>query len=203
MLGSITPLGERGRGNRWWLTAASYTAASALGGLLVGSAAGLLGATLRLGGLTLAPAAALLVISSAALLGLLADAGLFGLRLPTLRRQVDDRWIGRYRGWVVGAGFGFQLGLGVVTIITASATWAALAAAAASQSVLGGALVGLAFGGLRAVPLLVAGRTATPDAVRRLHLRVAALARPADRLIRSSQAGVAAAALLLALPALA
>ena len=203
MLGSITPLGEQGRGNRWWLTAASYTAASAVGGLLVGSAAGVLGATLRLGGLALAPAAALLVISSAALLGLLADAGLLGLRLPTLRRQVDERWIGRYRGWVVGAGFGFQLGLGVATIITASATWAALAAAAASQSVLTGALVGLVFGGLRAVPLLVAGRTATPDAVRRLHLRVAALARPADRLIRSSQAGVAAVALVLALPALA
>ena len=203
MLGSITPLGEQGRGNRWWLTAASYAAASALGGLLVGSAAGALGATLRLGGLALAPASALLVIAGAALLGLLADAGLFGLRLPTLRRQVDERWIGRYRGWVVGAGFGFQLGLGVVTIITASATWAALAAAVVSQSVPGGALVGLAFGGLRAVPLLLAGRTATPDAVRRLHLRVAALARPADRLIRSSQAAVAAVALLLALPALA
>ena len=196
MLGSITPLGERGRGNRWWLTAASYTVASALGGLLVG-------AVLRAAGLELAPAVALLVISGAALAGLVADAGLLGMRLPTLRRQVDERWIGRYRGWVVGAGFGFQLGLGVATIITASATWAALTAAAASQSVPGGALVGLVFGGVRAVPLLVAGRTSTPDAVRRLHLRVAALSRPVDRVIRSSQAGVAALALLLALPALA
>ncbi len=203
MLGSITPLGERGRGNRWWLTAASYTVASALGGLLVGAAAGLVGAVLRAAGLELAPAVALLVISGAALAGLVADAGLLGMRLPTLRRQVDERWIGRYRGWVVGAGFGFQLGLGVATIITASATWAALTAAAASQSVPGGALVGLVFGGVRAVPLLVAGRTSTPDAVRRLHLRVAALSRPADRVIRSSQAGVATLALLLALPALA
>lgn len=203
MLGSITPLGEQGRGNRWWLTAASYAAASALGGLLVGAVAGLLGAALRLGGLALAPAAALLVLAVAALLGLAADAGLLGLRLPTLRRQVDERWIGRYRGWVVGAGFGFQLGLGVATIVTASATWAALAAAAASQSVAGGAVVGLVFGGVRAVPVLAAGRTSTPDAVRRLHLRVAALARPADRAVRSFQAAVAAMALLLALPALA
>jgi len=203
MLGSITPLGEQGRGNRWWLTAASYSMASALGGVLVGSAAGLVGATLGLVGLHLAPPAALLVIAAAALLGLMADAGLLGLRLPTLRRQVDERWIGRYRGWVVGAGFGFQLGLGVATIITASATWAALAAAVASQSVPGGALVGLVFGAGRAVPLLLAGRTSTPDAVRRLHLRVAALSRPADRMVRSAQGGVAALALLLALPALA
>ena len=203
MLGSITPLGERGRGNRWWLTAASYTAASALGGLLVGSVAGLLGATVRVAGLALDPAAALVAISTAALLGLVADAGLLGLRLPTLRRQVDERWIGRYRGWVVGVGFGFQLGLGVATIITASATWAALAAAAASQSVPGGAVVGLVFGGVRAVPLLASGRTSTPDAVRRLHLRVAGLAQPADRVVRSSQAGVAVLALLLAVPSLA
>ena len=203
MLGSITPLGEQGRGNRWWLTAASYTAASAVGGLLVGAVAGLFGAMLRLGGLDLAPAAALLVVAAAALLGLVADAGLLGLRLPTLRRQVDERWIGRYRGWVVGAGFGFQLGLGVATIVTASATWAALAAAAASQSVAGGAVVGLVFGGVRAVPVLLAGRISTPDAVRRLHLRVAALSRPADRVVRSFQAAVAALALLLALPALA
>lgn len=203
MLGSITPLGERGRGSRWWLTAASYTVACALGGLLVGSAMGLLGAALRAVGLALPSSLALLVIAAAALLGLAADARLVGLRLPTLRRQVDERWIGRYRGWVVGAGFGFQLGLGVVTIVTASATWAALAAALASQSLVGGAVVGLVFGGVRALPLLLAGRTTTPEAVRRLHLQVAALSRPAELVVRSSQAGVAALALLLALPALA
>ena len=203
MLGSITPLGERGRGNRWGLTAAAYAGASTLGGLLVGSFAGLGGAALRLVGLRLDPPAALLVVAAAAVLGLVADAGLLGFGLPTLRRQVDERWIGRYRGWVVGLGFGFQLGLGVATIVTASATWAALAAAAASQSVTGGALVGLVFGAVRAAPLLAAGRTSTPDALRRLHLRLAGLSRPADRAIRSAQAGVAASALLLALPALA
>ena len=203
MLGSITPLGEQGRGSRWWLTAAAYTVASALGGLLVGTAAGLVGRTLRLLGLAFSPAVALLVVAGAALLGLAADAGLLGLHLPTLRRQVDERWIGRYRGWVVGAGFGFQLGLGVATIVPASATWAALAAALATQSIPGGAFIGLVFGLVRAVPLLLARRTSTPDAVRRLHLRVAALSHPADLAVRASQAGVAALALVLALPALA
>jgi len=201
MLGSITPLGEQGRGNRWWLTVGPYALASALGGLLVGSAAGLVGTGLRLVGLTLPPAGALLAVAVVAALGLAADAGLLGLRLPTLRRQVDEEWLGRYRGWVVGVGFGFQLGLGVATIVTASATWAALTAAAASQSLLGGALIGLVFGSVRALPLLLAARTSTPEGVRRLHLRLSAWARPADRVVRSSQAGIAALALLLVLPA--
>lgn len=202
MLGSITPLGEQGRGSRWWLTATSYVLASTLGGVVAGAGAGLVGAALRLGGLALPQPGALLGIAAAALLGLAVDAGRFGLRLPTLRRQVDERWLGRYRGWVVGVGFGFQLGLGVVTIITASATWVALAAALASQSVPGGALIGLVFGGVRAVPLLLAARTSTPAAVRRLHLRLASWAGPADRVVRSSQAGVAALALLLAVASL-
>jgi hypothetical protein len=36
---------------------------------------------------------------------------------PSLERQVDHRWLDRYRGWVIGAGFGFQLGAGVLTRI--------------------------------------------------------------------------------------
>ena len=34
------------------------------------------------------------------------------------RRQVNEDWMARYRGWAYGAGFGLQLGLGVVTIVT-------------------------------------------------------------------------------------
>jgi len=202
MLGSITPLGERGRGSRWWLTTASYVLASALGGVVVGATAGLAGAVLREGGQVLSAGGALLVIALAALAGLAIDGGCLGLRMPTLRRQVNERWIGRYRGWVVGLGFGFQLGLGVATIVTASATWACLAAAVASQSVPAGALIGLVFGAVRAAPLLLGAGTSTPQAVGRLHLRLASWARPADRLVRSCQAGVAAAAVLLAIPAL-
>ena len=38
--------------------------------------------------------------------GLWLDLGILGLRLPTTRRQVNEDWLGRYRGWVVGVGFG-------------------------------------------------------------------------------------------------
>lgn len=51
----------------------------------------------------------------AGLAGLALDLGLGALRLPGPARQVDEDWLARYRGWVYGAGFGTQLGLGVVT----------------------------------------------------------------------------------------
>ena len=35
MLSSIHPLGEAGRGQRWWLTVAAHVAGSVLGGALV------------------------------------------------------------------------------------------------------------------------------------------------------------------------
>ena len=42
---------------------------------------------------------------------------------PGPRRQVNERWLDEYRGWVYGLGFGAQLGLGVTTVITSAATY--------------------------------------------------------------------------------
>ena len=36
MLGSITPLGERGRGSRWWVTVTAYVLGSTLAGVALG-----------------------------------------------------------------------------------------------------------------------------------------------------------------------
>src|SRR2546423_1740210 len=60
MLASIHPLGERVRGNRWWLTAAAHIAASALAGALAGAGAGS-AAHLTLGRLLRGGAGAVLV----------------------------------------------------------------------------------------------------------------------------------------------
>ena len=52
--------------------------------------------------------------------GLAIAAGILDLsRLTpwTPRRQVNEDWIGRYRGWVYGAGFGAQLGLGFAVFV--------------------------------------------------------------------------------------
>ena len=154
MLTSITPLGERGRGNRWAVTTTAYAAGCLLGGSVTGLVLGAVGAVLpALPVLVLAGAACLL----AAAADLAAHAG--PVRLPGGHRQVDRAWLDRYRGWVYGAGFGVQLGLGVVTVVTSAATYAVLVLAVLTQSALGGLLVGGVFGLARAVPAVLLGRS--------------------------------------------
>src|ERR1700712_3061708 len=117
MLGSITPLGERGHARRWSATVAHYVAGSVLGGLVVGGLFGLVGAALGAVGLDLPNGVVLTVLAVLCGLGVLFDLRVGGLSLPTVHRQVNEDWLVRYRGWVIGEGFGLQLGLGVVTIV--------------------------------------------------------------------------------------
>ena len=159
MLTSITPLGERGRGNRWAVTTTAYAVGCALGGATTGLLLGGLGALLP-------PLPVLLVAGAACLLA--AGADLAPGRLTVGRRQVDERWLGRYRGWVYGVGFGYQLGLAVVTVVSSAATFAVLAVALLTQSPLAGALVGLVFGAARALPALLVRRVDSPQRLRQL-----------------------------------
>jgi hypothetical protein len=159
MLGSITPLGERSRGMSWRVTATAFAAGSALGGAAVGGLAGLAGrppAHL----LGRAPALGLLAVAAAA--ALVVDSGRTPLRRPTLRRQVDDRWLRVYRGWVYGAGFGVQLGTGLLTIVSTSAVYLTFLAAALAGGALAGSIVGLGFGLARAWTLVPATRVRGP-----------------------------------------
>jgi hypothetical protein len=55
---------------------------------------------------------------------------------------------------VYGVGFGFQLGLGVVTVVTTSAVYLVFAAAALSGSPAAGALIGATFGVVRWLSVL-------------------------------------------------
>ncbi len=158
MLSSITPLGERGRNNRWGVTAASYVSGSVLGGSSIGAALGALGSVVPR-----SPRLALGALAAAAAVGLLVELGLAGARLPTNHRQVNERWLDQYRGWVYGLGYGFQLGLGVVTIVTSGLTYLALIAALLCHSWFGGLAIGATFGLVRSLPLLSAagvGQTA-------------------------------------------
>jgi len=156
MLSSISPFGERARASSWWLTTTAYVISSVLGGLVLGLLVSSLGA--------LVPErwrwspAAFLVAALLLLVGLALDLRVGGLSLPAWRRQVDVAWIGRYRGWVVGLGYGAQLGFGLVTIVTSSTTYAVVVLALLSGTPWAGALVGAVFGLVRAVPLvLIAG----------------------------------------------
>lgn len=171
MLASITPLGERGRNNRYWFTTAWHIAGAAVGGAAVGTLAGAVGAALQ-PSTAVANGGALVV----ALLALLFDLRVGGLRLPTVKRQVNERWLDDYRGWVYGVGYGAQLGAGVVTIVTTAAIYAALVLATLTGSVAGGALIGLVFGLVRGASVLITARTSDAGSLRALHRRMARVA---------------------------
>ncbi|MHB8464375.1 MAG: hypothetical protein ACYDD7_06000 [Acidimicrobiales bacterium] len=169
MLASLRPLGERARGNRWGVTVTAYAVGSAAAAAALGAALGLAGALVGLG-----RGASLVGLAGAASAAGLAD--LFAARwVPSPRRQVDERWVGRYRGWVYGAGFGLQLGLGFVTVVTTATVYAWMVGAVLTGSASGGALVGAAFGVARALPLAVVATVDGPAALRRRMARVVAL----------------------------
>jgi hypothetical protein len=199
MLTSIHPLGERGRGMRWSVTVAAYLAGSVVGGAVAGAIAGALGALARLGHLD--ASVRIGVLAAAALVAAAFDAP-SRLRVPTVHRQVDEDWLGRYRGWVYGAGFGAQLGLGVVTIVTSASVYLFLVAALLSGSLLAGAVIGATFGLSRAVVLLAARRVDSPERLRSLGVSVLARARPAQRATVMAEL-VLAIALLVAIGAVA
>ena len=173
MLGSITPLGERSRGRRWGITVTAFavaaTGAGAVAGALLGAAGGLAGIS----------AATRMVLLGAAVAVAVAVDLAPGLRAPGLRRQVNEAWLHRYRGWVYGAGFGVQLGLGVTTIVSTAAVYATGAAAFLAGSAAAGALVGAAFGLARAATLLAAGGVDEPGALATLDRRLRTWERPA------------------------
>ena len=195
MLASITPLGERGRGNRWWLTALAYEAGSIVGGAAMGAAAGAIG--LPLAHLLLASALARAVAGAAVTVVALAlEIRTLNARsrLPGPRRQVDKAWLDRYRGWVYGGGFGLQLGTGLVTIVNSAAMYALVGLFIAMGSPATGAAVGALFGLARALPLLAFGRARDFVSLQQVHRRL-------DRLATSSRVGtvgvLAAVSLLL------
>ena len=176
MLASINPLGERSRNRSWGATFTWYVAGSVAGGVAMGAAFGLLGAGID----ALLPRhdtlTAVLVLGCA-LLALAYDLHLFGLRLPTIVRQVDENWLPRYRAWVYAGGFGLQLGLGVVTVVTTSAVYLTWIFAVLAGSVWGGIVIGATFGLVRALPMLLVARADTPGLLR-ARLRAFAAAAP-------------------------
>jgi len=190
MLASITPLGERARSSRWAVTVIAYLTGSVLGGavlgLLAAAAGSLLPASWRAspGG----PGVAAVVL----LAGLLLDRRVGGLRLPTWHRQVDERWLTRYRGWVYGLGFGLQLGAGVVTVVTSATVYATAALCVLSGSLAVGLVLGALFGLARALPVVGLARTRDRAGLHRHFRRLEHWAPRAERLAQASLASGAA-----------
>ena len=188
MLASITPLGERGRHGHWTVTVLAFLGGSVAAGAAVGAALGAVGGLLLSGlGEDLR-----LVALAAALLGAIALVlGPGGV--PGPRRQVDERWLDRYRGWVYGLGYGAQLGVGVGAVVTSAATYAALLAAVLTAGAARGAVIVGGYGALRGLTPMLAAGVQTPEPLLALHV---GLARAREGVTRVGLALLVAAMLL-------
>jgi hypothetical protein len=198
MLGSITPLGERGRNSRWAVTMTAFVLGSTAGGLALGTTIGWLGVLARGAFAWWTPTACLAALGVVTLLSAAFDVRLSPVAMPTVRRQVDEGWLQRYRGWVYGLGFGFQLGLGVVTVVVTSAVYATFAAAFLSGSTLRGAVIGGTFGLLRAATSFSVAGVRRPEQLVRVDARLRRLDGSSRRATVALEVGLAVAALAVA-----
>ncbi len=198
MLASIHPLGERARNRRFGATVSAYLAGSVMGAASVGALLGQAGAWFG-DAVGPAPAAVAGAAAAACAVGLALDLQLRGLRLPTPRRQVDKSWLDTYRGWVYGLGFGFQLGLGVVTVVNTAAVYVMLALALLSASPAGGMAVGATFGIVRGTMILMVANVRRPEQLREVLRRMQSWELPSQRagvaVLSLTAIGVAVAAL--------
>ncbi len=171
MLTSINPLGERMRGSRWSRSAVAFSTGSIAGGTLLGVLLGSLGLVLIRSGPQWGAIAIVLALAG------LADLG--RIPVPGPARQVNETWIGRYRDWVYGLGFGFQLGVGFSTFVVTWGTWAIAGAMVLTSSPVLGGLIGAGFGIGRAVPIWTTAAVRQPADLMRHGRRMARLAAPA------------------------
>ena len=120
------------------------------------------------------------------------DSGVAGVRLPFHRRQVNERWLDRYRPWVYGAGFGWQIGCGLATYITSAAVYLMILLGALTGQPLTALAVGVGFGGLRGMAVLLTRRLTDPSALLAFHRRFFELGPLAGRLVVTVELGSAA-----------
>jgi hypothetical protein len=111
--------------------------------------------------------------ATATALAVLAIAGDVGaVPTPRIPRQVNESWFGRYRPWVYGVGYGWQLGTGLTTYLMTTAVYLMLLLAALTAAPLVAVAVCAGFGALRGVTVLLGVRLSDPEAIRRLHRRL-------------------------------
>src|SRR5690606_14664703 len=160
------------------------------------------GATLGLGAAALAAlvawldppdGAVLAAAAGAALVTAASDLRLFGFALPGHPRQVNELWLGKFRSWVYGSGFGWQIGFGFATYIMTGAVYLTVVLAALTGSPSTALLVCVAFGAVRALAILLGSYITTPERLITFHRRFDALGEPVRRALIGEQVAVATA----------
>ncbi|HLM19228.1 MAG TPA: hypothetical protein VK549_15515, partial [Acidimicrobiia bacterium] len=144
MLSQLTPVGEASRGYRYRTTATWFVLGAVVGGATIGAAMAALAAGVSAIGIT---STALLGIAAAfAVLGATIDSGVLGVAPPFFKRQVNEYWLSKYRAWVYGSGFGWQIGAGVTTYIMTAAVFVTVAFGALTVGPVAAMVLGVVFG---------------------------------------------------------
>src|SRR5262245_17020791 len=164
MLSTITPLAERTRGHRFGVTASWFVVGATAGGATLGVCTALLAAAASA---FLDPASSAVMAAAFVFAAIAAasDLRVFGRGLPYHCRQVNELWLNRYRAWVYGAGFGWQIGVGVATFIMTAGLYLMIALAALTASPAAAFGIGVLFGFTRGLAVFGAWRITTPAAL--------------------------------------
>jgi len=189
MLSQITPVAEAGRNQRFARTAGWYIAGAVLGGLTLGGA--IAGVAIALGAAGLEQNTAIALIAGCALACAAVDARLFGFGPPFLPRQVNDAWLSKYRPWVYGGGFGWQIGVGMATYVMTAAVPLMIVVGALSANPWAAVAIGAGFGLARGLAVLIGARLRTPAALLAFHRRFDASGEPVRRAVIVAQVALA------------
>jgi len=195
MLSTVTPLAESGRGHRYRWTATWFFLGAVLGGATTGSVAAV--AAVGIGALDLSAPTTYAIAGVAAVCAAGLDGRLLGPPIPHHRRQVNEDWLGRYRAWVYGAGFGWQIGTGVATYIMSAGVYLVIVLAALTGDPRSALVVCVTFGAVRGSMVLIGARITSAERLARVHERFEAWREPVRRIlvgVLALAAGVLAAA---------
>jgi hypothetical protein len=187
MLATITPLAERGRGHRYRTTATWFVVGSVLGGAVLGIFMALF--AIAIGALATTGTELAMVAIVAGAITVAAEVRIGGFRLPVHHRQVNERWLDQFRPWVYGAGFGWQIGVGLATYIKTCAVYLMIVLAALTGSPVAALVVGITFGLVRGLAVFLGRHITTSAELADFHRRFMAADRYALVAIVVCEAG--------------
>ena len=167
MLSTMTPMAERLRGHRFGVTASWFSIGAMLGGATLGLLSGLGAALIHLAHLSSSVSATLAIC--VAMVCLLSDCEVGAVQLPPIRRQVNERWVERYRSSVYAGGFGWQLGAGLTTYVMTASNYLLVALGALCGSPRSAVVLCLVFGTTRGLVIFVNVKVTTTELLFAMH----------------------------------
>ena len=189
MLSQLTPVGEASRGYRYRTTASWFVAGAVVGGAMLGGVMAVLAAAVS--SLNVTSTTLLGLAAGVAVLGGAVDSGVLGFSPPFFKRQVNEYWLAKYRAWVYGGGFGWQIGAGVTTYIMTAAVFVTIGLGALSAGPWAALTIGVVFGTARGLAVLLTARLRTTSEIYAMHRRFDALGEPVRRAVIGVQLVVA------------